>query len=560
MSTDAQPLPTSPPAPPHDHHELGGALAGAIRVVFSFTLLSRLAGLAREVLNARVLGDTLVGSAFASAFIVPNLFRRLFGEGALTAAFLPEYTRLSKDNPDIARRLASIVIAALTLLTGAITLAIEGILFLSLSMGWTGSDSILSVKLTMLMLPMMPMVCVTAILGGMLQAHGRFGPPAAAPIILNVFMIAGGATHFFLPDQTKEGTAYWIGFAAVAASIAQIAWSLGALRGIVSWTRVWHGVGPAAFTVLRRFGPVVIGLGALQLSTMVDQLIAMWPVWIEPSITRAIFGTESFPLDEASNAILSTTTRLYQFPLGVFGLAVATAVFPLLSRTAKDPAAFAHMLRRGLRISLLIGLPASAGLLLASNDLVSVMLAGGNESYSADGIARSAAVLVGFAPAVWVYSLNNVLTRAFYSQDDTRTPMTISLISVGLNLVFNLVLIWPLREAGLAWATAASASVQFAMLLYLCRSRLGIFAIDRETVGAAARILLCTLVMSAAVWATGHFLPQTDTWATHAYRLAAIVVVGMGSFALVAFALRLPELRWVTQRGPAGGAGAYLTE
>ncbi len=548
MSKDAQ------PPPPH-HHELGGALAGAIRVVFSFTLLSRFAGLVREVLNARVLGDNLIGSAFASAFIVPNLFRRLFGEGALSAAFLPEYTTLTRSDPAQARRLASVVIALLTLVTGSITLLIEGILFLSLWMGWTGDDSILSVKLTMLMLPMMPMVCITAILGGMLQAHGRFGPPAAAPIILNIFMIAGGATHFFLPDQTKETTAYWIGFAAVAASIAQIAWSLVSLHGVVKWTRVWCGVGPAAATVLRRFGPVVIGLGALQLSTMADQVITMWPTWVG----HTMFG-RPVPLDEASSAILSTTTRFYQFPLGVFGLAVATAVFPLLSRTADDPPAFAHMLRRGIRISLLVGLPASAGLLLTAADLVAVMLSGGKDSYTADGVARCAAVLVGFAPAVWAYSLNNVLTRAFYAHRDTATPMKVSLLSVALNLAFNLILIWPLREAGLAWATAASATIQLAILLWLCHIKLGVVVANRETLIGCLRIVGCTAVMAASVWAAGHYIPRQGGWWLDLGRLAALVTVGMGTFAAAAYALALPELRWLTQKGPAGGAGAYLTE
>lgn len=557
MSTDA-PQPqneTGPRSGGASEREMGGALAAAIRIVFGFTLLSRLGGLIREVLTARILQDSLESSAFSAAFIVPNLFRRLFGEGALSAAFLPEYSRLMKEDPASSARLASLVVGLLTLLTGVITLAIEVVLAACLLSGATGAESALSVKLTMLMLPMMPMVCITAILGGMLQSHGRFGPPAAAPILLNVFMALGCATHFVVPGQTKETTTYWIAAGAVVASVAQVVWSLLSLRGCMRWTKEWAAAREYGRVVLSRFGPVVIGLGALQLSTMADQLLAMWPIWIGPTM----FG-RPVPLDEASNGILTTTSRFYQFPLGVFGLAVATAVFPLLSRTASDPDAFGGMLRRGVRISLLIGLPASAGLWLTAPELTSVMLQGGEHSYSAEGLMRATAVLIGFAPAVWVYSLNNVLTRAFYARGDTKTPMKISLTAVSVNLALNLVLIWPLREAGLAWATAGSATVQFVLLTIGLKRKHGLGAFDVPTIAGCLRIAVCTAGMTAVLMGMRWAIPSPETWLGNAWRLAAFVAAGMGSFGGMALALRLPELRWVAARGPATGVGAYLTE
>ena len=544
----------SPGRPLQAVPDLGGALAGAIRVVFGFTLLSRFAGLAREVLTARVLGDTLVGSAFASAFIVPNLFRRLFGEGALSAAFLPEYTRLSKSDPDLAARLASVVIALLSLVTGTLTILIVGGLAVCLWAGVGGGDSALSIRLTMLMLPMMPMVCITAILGGMLQSHGRFAAPAAAPILLNLFMIAGALTHFVFPEQTREQTATWIAVAAVAASLAQILWSLAALKGVVRWTRMFAGVSASARTVLARFGPVAIGLGALQLSTLADQVIAMWPIWVGPTM----FG-HAVPLDESSNAILSTTSRFYQFPLGVFGLAVATADFPLLSRSADDKPAFADMLRRGVRVSLLIGLPASVGLWAVAPNLTAVMLQGGTHSFSADGVLRAAAVLVGFAPAVWAFSLNNVLTRAFYAQGNTRTPMIISLISVAVSLALNFALIWPLREAGLAWATAISGGIQCVMLTTTLQRR-GFVVFDRTTALACLRIAACSACMSLVLVALRLVLPDAHTWTQHAWHLAALVIAGGVCFGVLALALKLPELRWLTAKAPPGGIGPSLME
>lgn len=548
------PPPLSSPSSNDTGRDLGGAMAGAIRVVFSFTLLSRFAGLAREVLTARVLGDTLVGSAFAAAFIVPNLFRRLFGEGALSAAFLPEYARLVKHDPASASRLASLVVALLALVTGGLTFLILIGLGLALSLGLGGPDSALSIKLGMVMIPIMPLVCVTAILGGMLQTHGRFAAPAAAPILLNLFMIAGGITHFILPAQTRELTAWWIAGGALLASAAQVVWSLAALRGLAQWTRIVHGVGESARTVLARFGPVVIGLGALQLSTLADQVIAMWPVWVGPTM----FG-RTVPLDEASNSILSAASRFYQFPLGVFGLAVATAIFPLLSRTADDGAAFLDTLRRGVRISLLVGLPASAGLWVVTPDLTAVMLAGGEHSFSADGVTRAGAVLVGFAPAVWAFSLNSVLTRAFYARGDTTTPMRVSLFSVGLSLGLNFVLIWPFREAGLAWATAISGMVQSLVLLVSLQRR-GVRVMDAATLTGCVRIAACAAGMGVGLIVLRAWLPNAAGWADHGWRLAALVAGGMGLFGGLAVLGRLPEPRWLLRKTPPGGVGAAFME
>ena len=544
----------APDKPGPDHAEMTGALAGAIRVVFSFTLLSRLAGLVREILTARVLGDTLIGSSFAAAFLIPNLFRRLFGEGALTAAFLPEYTRLSKDDPELSRRLASLVIGLLALVTGVLTLLIAGFLALTLAAGWAPAEAGLSIRLTILMIPMMPMVCITAILGGMLQSHGRFGPPAAAPLLLNAFMIAAAGSHFLRSDASAEGTAYVVAGAALVASVAQIVWSLAALRGHVRWTRAFAGVGDAARTVLTRFLPVVIGLGALQLSTVVDQVIAMWPTWVGPTM----FG-RPVPLDEASNSILSAASRFYQFPLGVFGLAVATAVFPLLNRTAGEPAAFVAMLRRGIRLSLVVGVPASVGLVLVADDLTKVMLSGGEHAFSDEGTSRAAWVLVGFAPAVWAYSLNNVVTRAFYAKGNTTTPMRVSLLAVALAVGLNFVLIWWLREAGLAWATSISATVQCVVLAVLFSRRYGAL-LDRGTLRGAVNIVACTAVMAGLLLGLRVVLPRPDGWSGHALRLGLLVPAGGVAFLAAAIALRLPELRWLVQRAPKGGAGAFLAE
>jgi len=535
-----------------------GVLAAAVRVISGLTLLSRFSGLARDILTARLFGDGLLGSAFRAAYAAPNLFRRLFGEGALSAAFMPEYTRILKDDKPSSDALASLVIYALCAVTAAIVLVLElGLLAVVLISD--DAERNLSLKLIMVMLPMMPAVCLTAILGGVLQVHGKFGPPAAAPILLNVAQIVAAMLCVWLGVSAQSGT-YLVGWAAVAASVMQIVWCFAALNGRVRWSRAFGAARESGRTVLRRFLPVVIGLGTLQLNTMLDTVLAMWPTWIGPTM----FG-RVVTLDQSSNAIISYAQTVYQFPLGVFGIAVATAVFPLLSRSASEPRPFLECLRRGLRLSLFIGLPASIGLFLVREDIVRTIFGGSTDSagvmrgFSDANLIRTAAALAGFAPAVWAYSLNHVFSRAFYAKGDTTTPMRIALAMVAVNLSLNLVLIWPLKEAGLAWATATSASLQTVILFVLCSRRIASPILDAETLRGAARTLLASVLMGLAVWAVIRFLPTQPTWIGRAMRLALCVAVGAGAYAGLALVLRSPEFRWLRQRGPKGDGARSMS-
>jgi putative peptidoglycan lipid II flippase len=526
-----------------------GLLAAAIRVVSGLTLLSRFSGLARDLITARLFGDGLLGSAFRAAYAAPNLFRRLFGEGALSAAFIPEYTRGITHDRATADALASMVIAWLTLVTSAIVVVIE-VALVGVILAAPDPERTLSLQLMLVMLPMMPMVCLTAILGGMLQAHGRFGPPAAAPILLNLFQV-GAAGLCWIANIDRTTAAYITGAAAVIASVAQIAWSLHALRGRVSWTRAWTSASQSAKTVLGRFLPVVIGLGTLQLNTMLDTLIAMWPTWIGPTM----FGRPT-PLDESSNAILSYTQTLYQFPLGVFGLAVATAVFPMLSRAVDDRDAFTGVIRKGLRLSFFIGAPASIGLFAVRDDICHVLFGGKYGGFDPENIARCADTLAGFALAVWAYSLNHVFTRAFYAKGDTQTPMRLAMGMVALNLTLNLTLIWSFKEAGMAYATGVSAVVQCVILGVLCRRKLEIRSFDNETARAFVRMITCGITMFAGIELTDRLLGTSETWTEYAVALVTKVLAGAGCYGALCLMLKTPELKWLFEKAPKGSGGA----
>lgn len=513
------------------------------RTVAGLTLVSRVMGLVRDLVTVRVFGDTAVGSAFAAAFAIPNMFRRLFGEGALSAAFIPEYTRLADTDPDRADKLASLVIGMLALITGAITVVIElGILAVLV---WAPGDEerMLSLRLVMISLPFMPLICVAAILGGMLQARGRFGPWAAAPVILNLCIIAVSLPYFVVGGD-PAGWAYPITIAATVSGALQVLWSLWALRGMVRWTRAVADVGDRARAMLRRMGPVLIGLGTLQLNSFMDTLIAMWPNWVGPTIAGY-----DYPLDERANAVLFYAQRLYQFPLGVFGIAVATAAFPMLSRDAGDPVRFAATLRRGVRLSLFIALPATAGLMVVRQPLVDTLYSGLGDGFSAEGVERASLVLLGYAAAIWAYSLNQLYTRAFYASGDTWTPMRIALSMVGLNLALNATLIWWLREAGLAWSTAITATLQTALLARASRRRLIAGPLlDPETGRSVAGFVLAS---AGVALATGGLLwawPPGGSWAMGAVRTTCAVVLGVGVYAGWAFGVGRPELGWLLGR------------
>lgn len=546
--------PTPPRAPVEVAPTAGDGSDGlnsAVRSTSGMTLLSRLGGLAREILVARIFGDTAIGSAFAAGFQIPNLFRRLFGEGALSAAFIPEYSQAHKHDPDGAGRLASLIVLLLAAATTGLMVVIQVGLLIAMALLPADADRNLSFGLIIVMLPFMPLVCCVAIMGGMLQVHGRFGPAASGPLVLNGFLVSVGLYYLLTNQLGSATTAYVLGIATVLSGVTQLLWFARLLRPHVRWTRDFTGTRDRARRIGSRFIPAAIGLGTLQINTFVDTLLAMWPNWVGTTMLGY-----AYPMDEASNAILSGATRLYQFPLGVFGIAVATAVFPLLSRTADEPAKFAQTLRRGIRLSLFIGIPASVGLWLVRGPAIEVPYSGGAGGFSAEGVQRAAAVLGGFAPAVWAYSLNHVLTRAFYAKGDTRTPMRIGMAMVAVNLACNLVSIWWLREAGLAWSTSISATLQVIVLLWIAHRagtrvlQPGERVLDTDVWRAIARIVAATALMAAAVWLVGYALLYLDIhgWRLAALRLAAMAAAGIGIYVGVTWALRSQELRWLLRR------------
>lgn len=545
--------PNPPPAPatPLATPAAGGVgseqthrtLSSAVRVVSSVTLLSRLGGMLRDVLITRIFGATAVGSAFQFAFKLPNTFRRLFGEGALSAAFLPEYTRAVKNAPETAGPFASLTVLALAGITTALMLVIDLGLVIALLVLPHDPDRSLSFQLTLAMSLFMPPICIAAILGGMLQVHGRFGPASSGPLLLNALMI-GVAIYFISTGQRGGATAaYVLSLATVASGFTQCLWFAKILRPHVRWTAAVAAARPQVRVMLRRFFPVLLGMGTLQINTYLDSLIVMWPIWVGDTIAGF-----RYPLEKGSQVVLQNAERLYQFPLGVFGIAVATAIFPLLSRHADEPSHFAQTLRRGLRLSLFIGLPSSIGLVLIRHDIIDILYGFGRSGLKQEALDRGAATLAGFAPGIWAYSLNHVFTRAFYAKGDTKTPMRLAIGMVALNFCLNCALIWPLREAGLAAATSVTAALQCLILSRLARRLTAEPILDGAAWSGVLRTGAAAAAMAGVVLVLQRFFPAPAGWTGHMVRLVAACSAGAMAYFAAAAVLRCHELGWLLKR------------
>ncbi|MCP4834933.1 MAG: murein biosynthesis integral membrane protein MurJ [Phycisphaera sp.] len=523
---------------------------GFERHAFTVTVLtaaSRFGGLAREACFSRFIGLTDVASAFGIAFMIPNLFRRLFGEGALAAALIPEQARLEKRHPAAAGRLATIMLLGLGLALSAVVVIGEIALLV------VDPDHGMATRLLAIMLPYMPLVCITAIAGAVLQVRGRFAPAAAAPILLNVILVISLLVAWSLEDgpvgEDRIGLVAW---GVVVAGVLQASWTIIELRR-TSVARRSDTVSDLARVrvrasirrVLRQSIPMIIGLGVLQLNTFLDGLIASWPVLVGPTILG-----HPYPLDETAMATMNYASRLYEFPLGVFGIAIATAIFPQLAREAGDPGAFAATVRRGIRLTMFIGVPASLGVVLVRRPFAEVVLFGG--AFDAEDVGKVAFVLLGYAVAIWSYSATQLLVRAFYARREPMTAVRIAIAMVGLNVVLNLALVFgtSLGVAGLAWSTAACAVVQTLVLLVCLQRRTGIL-VDAQVSRSVVETVVSTAFMSLAVIAVlatlSAFLPS-DRWWAALVQLSSATLVGAAVHLGLASWRKRPELGWAIGR------------
>ncbi|MBN1589193.1 MAG: murein biosynthesis integral membrane protein MurJ [Pirellulales bacterium] len=513
----------------------------AIRVTSLGTLISRLLGMVRDMATAALLGLSGGGvmDAFVIALRIPNLFRRLFAEGALAASYLPVVTRLLEHDRRRAWQLASVLLSCLALLLVALLLlgeAVCGLVWLV----WGDVPNLgLLLGLTATMLPYAVFICLAAQVAATLNALGHFSVPALAPTLLNLCWLVGAwcVAPYFAPDQAAQ--AYVLAVCVLVAGVLQLGvQTITLFRLGFRFDFNWVAGRDALAEVVRAMGPMVLGLAVTQVNTLMDSLIA-WTLSAAPDgPTRIAWlgGAVDYPMHQGAAAAIYYGERLYQFPLGILGLAVATAIFPLLSRHAAHGRhrALGADLTLGLRLILCLGVPAGVGLMLLGKPLVRLVFEHGQ--FGPDDTVRAAAMITCYAAGVWAYCALPVIVRGFYALGDRVTPVRVGLVAVGLNLAMNLTLVWPLAERGLAVATAASAAVQVGALLVIFsrrKSRLEWHGLRKTLV----QTVLATAAMAAVGYGLLDLLTQRASLGSELIRVVVPLVACAGVYVGVYWAL-----------------------
>jgi putative peptidoglycan lipid II flippase len=519
------------------------------RLIGILTLASRILGMARESVMSAYFGAGPISSAFAVAFKVPNLFRKLLGEGALSAAFIPLYAQAIKSGDEAAVEEANRFAAASVSLLGTLLLALtvvgEAGLWVTAKLIDLRPENVLIVNFTAIMLPYVLLVCGTAFLGGILQVHRRFALPALAPVILNLIHIAViviGARILMLAAATgaekvavQTRLAYWLAVFVLVAGALQVWMLLPALRAVgfrLQW--VGHFWTPQVRRMLKLSVPVALSAGVLQLSVVIDTLISICLTrGPNPAERMHILGKViTYPMAPGAVARLNWAQLLYQFPLGVFAIALATAIFPTLSTDAMDAdkTRFKAALRQGIVVTLLEGLAASLGLVLVRYPAIRLLYQHGE--FKAADTAWVALSTCFFASAIWAFSIQQILNRAYYALHDTVTPLILSIVTIAVNTVVEVPLVFTrLGEAGMAAGTLASFAIQAVVMLWMLDRRVG--GLGLGYIGkAVAKMLAGCLAMLIACKAVEHIpgYPRGGGQVAAMMQLALLMIAGGGAY------------------------------
>jgi putative peptidoglycan lipid II flippase len=499
----------------------------AAGVLGSATILSRIMGMVRDMVVARLFGAGMASDAFIAAYQIPNMLRRFFAEGALTSAFVPTFSEtLAQEGEERARELANLCFTLLFIVTAFVTLI--GILFSPaiVHLMFPGFANVpgkfeLTVLLNRVMFPYLFFISLVALCMGILNTVRHFFTPAISTVFLNISMIvcALALRPFFQYPITALAVGVLVG------GLVQLALQLPVL-----WKK--------GFPVRPRFGfndpklkkiallmlPATLGVGVYYLNITVGNILASL-------------------LPQGSVSYLYYAQRLFEFPQGVFTVSVAQAVLPAMSRQAAegDISAMKDSLNYGVRLTLFITLPALAGLIICAEPLISLLFMSGKFDHQM--AVQSAKALVFYSFGLSFVALVRVVAPAFYALKDTKTPVITAFIAFILNLLFSLWLMWPLLHGGLALASSISALANMLLLFWLLRRKIGLLG-GRRMVRTALTSISAVIPMSAAVW---YFVRLAD-WSVAGHKsykaavLALAVTIAVLLYGFVCYLFRSEEM------------------
>ncbi len=500
----------------------------SVATVGSWTMVSRLFGFARDILTAAILGAGPVADAFFVAQRLPNLFRSLFAEGAFSAAFVPLANRALVDGGKPAlKEFAEEAFAVL--FTALLVFVILGEIFMPWVMrviapGFEQEPAKfqLVVNLTRITFPYLLFISLTALQGGLLNTVDRFAAAAATPVLLNLFLIAGlllmMALH--LPDGRLLAAALTL------SGVAQFCWLMLSCRGADVGLRLrMPHLTKGVRQTLRVMGPGVLGAGVTQLNLLVSTALASL-------------------LPGGSVSYLYYADRLNQLPLGVVGIAVATAILPPLSRAVRggDTAAAIATQNRGLELALLLTLPAATALAILALPILTVLFERG--AFGPAEASATAAALISYAVGLPAFVLVKVLAPAFFARHDTKTPVKVAMASLATNLLLTVILMRFFAHVGVAAALSVAGWLQATLLMTLLARREH-FHLDTRARANLPRIALATIGMGAVLAALRAALHPALAGGAMMLRLAALAgLVAAGLAAFLALILLLGVVNW----------------
>ncbi|MEA2013215.1 MAG: murein biosynthesis integral membrane protein MurJ [Verrucomicrobiota bacterium] len=507
------------------------SIANNMLVVSFFTLLSRILGLVRDILFAAYWGTGVAMGAFVIAFTIPNLLRGLFGEGALSSAFIPLFSKkLSKK--ENATAFACNVISVFSII---LTLVIIFIIILSYLLRFfiDGETGFLALKLLPLIMPFALFVCIAGILGGILNVYRHFILPALMPVLLNIVLIF--SIFFICPifGKSNEERIFGLAIGVLIAGILQIL----ILYSLLRKKRFKFNLNPSFHSPdIQKMGkllfPVILGAGVYQVNVLIDRLLAGW-------------------LGGTATSSLYYSQRLIYLPVGLFGVALGTVCLPAMSKAAnhKKINELLDSLRFSLGIVLFLAIPTTCFFLIFGKEIINIIFLRGN--FDSDSAKNTLWAFFFYLPGIPFFASNKVILPAFHSRQDTKTPVKISAICLILNLFLNLILMQFLEQGGLALATSISGIVNFILLLYCLNNELG--SLQLRKLPKKLSIIAIALIPSLFVSYTlkNVFISETLLKESHVeYSLFTLAVIFLGGllYCIFSWILGSEEIRMLIHK------------
>lgn len=503
------------------------SLVKSTATIGGYTLLSRVLGFVRDVTIASSLGASFLSDAFFVAFKLPNFLRRLFAEGAFNSAFVPLFSgMLAVEGKEEARKFAgeamSFLLLVLLIVTGIFILAMPWLMYV-LAPGFT-SDPLkfdLTVTLTRITMPYIIFISLVSLLGGVLNSGDKFAAVAATPVIMNLCLII---IPYFIEDITPTA-AHALAIAVMVSGVAQWLWLVRFCRRQGMLPKLSRPrLTPEVKKLLALIAPAALGAGVAQINLFIDIIIA----------SQFASGV----------SYLYYADRINELPLAVIGIAVGTALLPMLSRQireGKHEEAFRSQ-NRAIELTLFLSLPAALALMVIAQPIIGVMFQRGE--FTALDTAATYPALMAFAAGLPAFILVKILAPAFYAHHDTKTPFKIAMVCIGVNLLFNLLLMVPLQHVGMALATSIAGWVNVALMTRTLLARKWM-AIPRTLLVQAGKILAACAVMAIMLANANAFIApylSGHEW-TRFTALIALVAAGAGVYLAASLAVNSLGMR-----------------